>query len=60
MRVLSVPPSAIPEVKRACRSLNVEQCEAVAKRALTMENARDIKRYLKQELKRCAPELGAE
>ncbi len=57
LRQLSVPPSAIPEIKKACRSVTIDQCEAVSRRAMTMENARDIARYLKEELKKYAPEL---
>ncbi|HUY88497.1 MAG TPA: phosphoenolpyruvate--protein phosphotransferase [Pirellulales bacterium] len=57
-RQLSVTPSAIPEIKRICRRLTIPQCEAVASRALTLENARDIKSYLKEELKRILPETA--
>ena len=39
-------PSAIPEIKKVCRSVTIAQCEAVAERVMTMENARDIKSYL--------------
>ncbi len=42
LRQFSVTPSAIPEVKKVCRSVTIAQCEAVAARAMTMENARDI------------------
>jgi len=55
-RQFSVAPSAIPEIKRICRSLTISQCEAVASRAMTLENARDIKSYLKEELKKVLPE----
>ena len=37
--------------------MTIEQCEAVAQRAMAMENARDIKSYLKEELKKVLPEL---
>jgi phosphotransferase system enzyme I (PtsI) len=59
LRQLSVTPSAIPEVKRVCRSVTIPQCEAVAERALTLENARNVKNYLKEELKKVIPELTA-
>ncbi len=58
LRRLSIAPSAIPEIKRVCRSVSIEQCKAVAERAMGMENARDTKSYLRKELKRCVPELG--
>ena len=57
LRQFSVPPSAIPEIKKICRSVTVPQCEAVARHALTLETARDVKSYLRGELKRHVPEL---
>lgn len=58
LRQLSAAPSAIPEIKKTCRSVTVAQCEAVARRAMTMDNARDVKSFLKEELRRHVPELG--
>lgn len=58
LRSFSVTPSAIPEIKRICRSVTIAQCQVVAQRAMSMENARDIKSYLKDELRRIAPELA--
>lgn len=57
LRQFSVPPSAIPEIKRVCRSVAIAQCEEVARRALTLETARDVTRYLRGELKKCVPEF---
>jgi phosphotransferase system enzyme I (PtsI) len=59
LRSLSVTPSAVPQIKRICRLIDVPQCEAIAARVLTLENARDIKNYLREELKKIAPELEA-
>jgi phosphotransferase system enzyme I (PtsI) len=58
LRHFSVSPSAIPEVKQVCRAVTLEQCRVVAERALLMEHARDIKNYLKEELKKVAPEFS--
>ncbi|MBI3466379.1 MAG: phosphoenolpyruvate--protein phosphotransferase [Planctomycetes bacterium] len=58
LRQLSVTPSAIPEIKRVCRSVTISQCQAVAERAMALENARDIKSYLKEELKKVLPEFA--
>ena len=58
LRQMSVTPSALPEIKKVCRSVTIEQCEAVAERASSMENARDIKAYLKGELQKRVPELA--
>jgi len=55
LRRFSVSPSAIPEVKNICRQVTIEQCRAVAERAFSLENARDIKTYLREELRRRVP-----
>ncbi|HVX16211.1 MAG TPA: phosphoenolpyruvate--protein phosphotransferase [Pirellulales bacterium] len=57
LRQFSVPPSAIPEIKKVCRSVTVDQCEAVAAHVMTLENARDIKSFLKEELKKILPAM---
>jgi phosphotransferase system enzyme I (PtsI) len=57
LRALSVPPSAIPEIKKICRSVSVSQCVKVAQRALTMESPREIDTYLREELRKVVPEL---
>jgi len=58
LRQFSVAPNAIPEIKQVCRSVTIAQCEATAQRALRMDNARDIRSYLKEELRKYVPELG--
>jgi phosphotransferase system enzyme I (PtsI) len=58
LRHFSVTPSAIPEVKRVCRSVTIDHCEAIAANVLQMENAREIKSYLREELKKVAPEFS--
>jgi phosphotransferase system enzyme I (PtsI) len=55
LRKLSVAPSTIPDIKRICRLVRIDQCEAIAQRALQQENARDIKNYLREELKKVDP-----
>lgn len=57
LRSLSITPSAIPEIKKVCRSVSLAQCEEVARRVREMENAREIKRYLREEVRRAVPEL---
>ena len=57
LRTLSVTPGAIPEIKRVCRSVTIEKCEEVAARVRTLESARDIKTYLREELSRVFPEF---
>ena len=59
LRQLSVPPSVIPEIKKICRSVTLQQCEAVAEYVRGLENAREVTSYLKGELKKRVPEFGA-
>ena len=58
LRQLGVPPSVIPEIKKICRSVTIDQCEEIARHALTLEHARDVTSYLRGELKKRVPELG--
>jgi phosphotransferase system enzyme I (PtsI) len=55
LRHMSVPPSAIPEVKRVCRQVSLAQCEAVAQKALRLDTALEVNDYLKQELAHAVP-----
>jgi phosphotransferase system enzyme I (PtsI) len=59
LRRLSVTPSAVPEVKKICRTVTIAQCQQVAEHVMTLENARDIKSYLREVLKKILPELVA-
>ena len=58
LRELSVPPGVIPEIKSICRSVAIDRCEEVAKHALTLEHARDVTSYLREELRKSVPESG--
>lgn len=58
LRSLSVPPGAVPEIKRICRSVHLPQCEAVAHRVLAMDDAHAIDRFLLEELRKVSPELA--
>lgn len=58
LRSFSVTPSAIPELKNVCRRLTIADCEMVAQKAMTMENARDITAYLRGELKKRVPDAS--
>ncbi|MCA9240673.1 MAG: phosphoenolpyruvate--protein phosphotransferase [Planctomycetales bacterium] len=56
LRSLSASPLAAPEVKRLCRSVSIEECQAVAQRALSLESSRDVKSLLREELLKRMPE----
>jgi phosphotransferase system enzyme I (PtsI) len=51
----SVPPGAILEIKRVCRSVTLPQCRAIAATAMQMQSAQEIDTYLKEELKKFVP-----
>jgi phosphoenolpyruvate-protein phosphotransferase (PTS system enzyme I) len=57
LRRFSVSPSSIPEVKNLCRSVSLAECQAVAARVKMLENARDVRSYLKEEVKKHVREI---
>jgi phosphotransferase system enzyme I (PtsI) len=58
LREMSVAPSAVPEIKRVCRSVTIPQCERVASKAMSMDSAEQVSFMLREELKMVAPELA--
>ena len=60
LRHFSVSPAAVPEIKNICRRVTIADCKEVNTRVATMENARDISNYLREELKRRVPGFGSE
>ncbi len=59
LRHFSVSPAAVPEIKNICRRVTIADCKEVNTRVATMENARDISNYLREELKRRVPGFGS-
>jgi phosphotransferase system enzyme I (PtsI) len=57
IRSLSVPPSALPQVKKAIRSVSVDQCRQIAERVMNLESARDVDMYLRDRIGALVPEL---
>jgi phosphoenolpyruvate-protein phosphotransferase (PTS system enzyme I) len=57
VRNLSVPPSALPKVKKAIRSVSIAQCQQIAQRAMKFASARDIDIYLNDRIESLVPEL---
>jgi phosphoenolpyruvate-protein phosphotransferase (PTS system enzyme I) len=53
LRRFSVTPAAIPEIKNLVRKVSLERSKEVAAHAMTMENAREIKSYLTEEMYKC-------
>ncbi len=57
VRNLSVPPSTLPRVKKAIRSVSMEECQRIAERVMKFEAARDVDLYLLDRLGDLVPEL---
>jgi phosphotransferase system enzyme I (PtsI) len=56
-RQLSVTPHNIAELKQVIRNLTIRQAEEIARQALSMDLARNVESYLRQELYRICPEI---
>ena len=52
LRTLSLTPPAIPEVKKLIRSVSVDQCRRVARKALTFDSDHEVLSYLTGERNR--------
>ena len=59
LRQMSVPASAIPEIKQVCRSVSVAECRGIAERALAMDSAREVKAFLRDQMRRLLSESVA-
>jgi phosphotransferase system enzyme I (PtsI) len=55
-RVLSVTATAILEVKRIIRAVNIEQAKAVAAKVLTLDSDREVISFLKENTRKLLPE----
>jgi len=56
LRRLSMTPRSIPEIKRLVRSMTMEQCTKVARRAASYDSERQVVNYLREEVSRILPE----
>jgi len=56
LRKLSMTPQSIPEIKRLVRSVSIEQCEKVARRAASYDSERQVLNYLREEMRNILPE----
>lgn len=59
LRSMSVRPGSLLQIKEVCRSVTLEQCEAVKVNAMKMDSAREVERYLRNELLRGVPAIKA-
>ena len=56
VRVLSLAPPMIPEIKQVIRSVTVEECNRVARKALAMNSERQISSFLRDAARKIMPE----
>jgi phosphotransferase system enzyme I (PtsI) len=57
LRQMSVTPHHIPEIKKIIRSVSIEEATQVAREALSLETARDVNNYLREQTRRILPEV---
>ncbi|MBL6707113.1 MAG: phosphoenolpyruvate--protein phosphotransferase [Planctomycetaceae bacterium] len=56
IRNVSVTPSSVPEVKDVVRNFSINDAEQIAKHALSLDVARDVEHFLRNELNRLCPD----
>jgi len=54
---LSLAPPMIPEIKKVIRSLSMEQCRRMTRKAMSFETDKQIINFLKSEMRAVLPEL---
>ncbi len=58
LRNLSMTPTAIPEVKKLIRSVSVDQCKRLARKAMSFDSDHEVLNYLTAERGRLLPDLS--
>jgi phosphotransferase system enzyme I (PtsI) len=59
LRTLSTTAASIPQLKRMVRSVTIEQCEKIARRALSFDSDVSVAAYLRDQARRIIPEAFA-
>ncbi len=57
VRVFSLAPPMIPEIKKLVRSVTMDMCNNIARKVLTMGSQRQIKNYLRDAAMKVLPEV---
>jgi len=57
LRAFSITPPAIPEVKKIIRSVSIDQCKRVARKAGGFDTDREVMNYLRDEVYKIVPEV---
>ncbi len=55
LRRFSITPPAIPSIKRVIKSVGIERCKRIARKASSFDNDREVLNYLREELNRITP-----
>jgi phosphotransferase system enzyme I (PtsI) len=56
VRIISLAPPMIPEIKQIIRSVTIEDCNNVARKILAMNSERQISNYLRDAARKILPE----
>lgn len=57
LRSISCAPGSIARVKQICRRVSIQDCEAIAGKVLRFADAKDIRDYVRNKLRKLAPDL---
>ncbi len=52
LRTLSLSPPMIPEVKKVIRSISLDECNAIARRAMEFDTSKQTINYLREEIRK--------
>ncbi len=58
LRTLSLVPSQIPHVKRVIRSVDIKDCEQLARKVGSFDSERQVLNYLREEVRKVLPEMS--
>ena len=57
LRTLSCSPNSIARLKQICRNVSLKDCRLIARNAIRMSEAKNIRDYVKHSLQKVAPSL---
>ena len=57
LRTLSATAASLPQLKRMVRSVTIEQCERVARRALSFDSDISVAAFLRDQTRKILPEV---
>jgi phosphotransferase system enzyme I (PtsI) len=56
VRTLSVSPGGVPGIKRLIRSISIDRCERLAKKAISFDSDTQVSMYVRDRLRKILPE----